>query len=207
MKRHFKEIFLISIAFLVLIIIFTRPLAMKISTDLPFPQLTSDGSVFVWNAWWMHHALSEGISPFTTPLLFYPLHTNLTLHSMNWLNSTLVALLAKHDNIIPAFNLIFLLSIFMSAMGMYLLVRQLGRSVIAAFSSGTAFAFTPYLLAHSLGHFNLTNIFVLPWFLLFFIAMAGWGPSLLEKVPHTYWSCSCSTGCILFGFLIISFSA
>jgi hypothetical protein len=169
MKRKFVEILFVVIAFIIIIVIFTRPMASGLHTDLPFPDLNGDGSVFVWNAWFMQQAFSTGSSPFMTSLIFYPSRAELSMHSMNWFNSALTAWLSRWLNLISAFNLVYLLSFLLTAMGMYLLLRQLDRSSIAAFAAALAFAFTPYVMAHGLGHFNLTSVFPIPWFFLFLL--------------------------------------
>lgn len=55
-------------------------------------------------------------------------------------------ILAATGNIVLAYNLLFLATIVLSGLGMYLLVRELTGQPLAAFLAGLAFAFAPYRL-------------------------------------------------------------
>lgn len=58
-----------------------------------------------------------------------------------------VPVLAATDNVVLAYNLLFLSTFVLSGLGMFLLVRELTGSVAAGLVAGFAFAFAPYRVA------------------------------------------------------------
>src|SRR4051812_15770957 len=79
--------------------------------------------------------------------IFYP--ARLTLAYSNHLTPQMLQalpVLASTGNIVLAYNLLFLGTIVLSGLGMYLLVRELTDQPAAAFLAGLAFAFAPYRL-------------------------------------------------------------
>ena len=69
--------------------------------------------------------------------------------------------LAKH-NVILAYNVVFLASMALSGLGMFLLVRELTGSAVAAFLAGLAFAFLPYRLSQ-IPHVQVMSSEWMPW--------------------------------------------
>lgn len=69
--------------------------------------------------------------------------------------------LATH-NVILAYNAVFLASMALSGLGMFLLVRQLTGSAIASFLAGLAFAFLPYRLSQ-IPHIQVMSSEWVPW--------------------------------------------
>jgi hypothetical protein len=69
--------------------------------------------------------------------------------------------LATH-NVILAYNVVFLASMALSGLGMFLLVRELTGSAVAAFLAGLAFAFLPYRLSQ-IPHVQVMSSEWMPW--------------------------------------------
>jgi hypothetical protein len=69
--------------------------------------------------------------------------------------------LATHD-VILAYNVVFLASMALSGLGMFLLVRELTGSAVAAFLAGLAFAFLPYRLSQ-IPHVQVMSSEWMPW--------------------------------------------
>ena len=64
--------------------------------------------------------------------------------------------LAATDNVVLAYNLLFLSTFVLSGLGVFLLVRAVTGNATAAFIAGLAFAFAPYRLAQ-FSHFIQEN--------------------------------------------------
>jgi hypothetical protein len=73
-------------------------------------------------------------------------------------------IIAATDNIVLAYNLLFLSTFVLSGLGMFLLVRELTRHPLAAFLAGLAFAFAPYRLAQ-LPHLQVLSAQWMPFVL------------------------------------------
>jgi hypothetical protein len=70
--------------------------------------------------------------------------------------------LAATDNVVLAYNLLFLSTFVLSGLGMFLLVRELTKHPLAAFVAGLAFAFAPYRLAQ-LSHLQVLSAQWMPF--------------------------------------------
>lgn len=53
--------------FALLMLVWTYPLAWRLSTHLPGPHL-GDNVQFLWNFWWMRHAVAAGRDFFVSPI-------------------------------------------------------------------------------------------------------------------------------------------
>ena len=117
----------------------------------PAPQFLSqklignnvDNWIFYWNNWWIKYALSNGESIFETQKLFYPTGTSLVAHSHSIFNSLIAIPIDLMAGPVVAYNLIILLGLWLSGVGMFLLVCQLTRSKEAAFLAGLVFCISP----------------------------------------------------------------
>jgi len=141
----------------------TWPLASRLSTHLP----GTGGDLWVhwWNLWWLKRVLPQGGNPFHTDLLFYPQGLSLVYHNIAWFHGALWLPLQALVGGVPAYGLIFLLTIALCGLGMFFLVRELTQSAGAAFVAGLVYAFWPYTLSH-FNHTNMMAVQWLPWVLL-----------------------------------------
>ena len=126
-----------------------------------------DPWIFYWNNWWLEQALAEGHDWLFTPYLFYPQGTSLIAHSNSFLNSLLALPLKPLLGPVAAYNLVVLFGLWVSAMGMFSLVREITRHSSAALLAGFIFAFTPYHLTQALAHAHLGSIHWWPFYVLF----------------------------------------
>ena len=126
----------------------------------------SDNANFLWNFWWMREALESGERFFSTPYLFAPYGTDLTLHTHTALNAFAGATVFGGLPPLAAMNVTILLSLFLNGFCAYLLAWQTTRDTGAALIAGLVFGGSPYLAAHLNGHFNLTSAWTLPLFAL-----------------------------------------
>lgn len=155
---------LAGIGYLALAIIMTWPLVLNISTHIM--GTGGDAPMFVWDAWWLKKVIFEGQNLFSTDYMFWPQTIDLSLHTLTLVNSTVIAILSKVINLVAAFNIYFLISISLSGLFTFLLVRYITKSDLPAFVSGIIFAFSPYITMHWLGHQNLVTIWFIPLFIL-----------------------------------------
>ncbi len=126
-----------------------------------------DTWIFFWNNWWFGEALTKGLNLFETINIFFPSGTGLFAHSNSFTNSLLAFILEPFTGPAAAYNLTLLLGLWLSAVGMYLLVRDLTADPLASFLAGFVFAFAPYHITQAAAHDHLSAIHWWPFFALF----------------------------------------
>jgi hypothetical protein len=154
-----------ALAMAALALAWSFPLAAVARTHLAGGGF-SDNANFLWNFWWMREALGSGEPFFSTPYLFAPYGTDLTLHTHTALNAFAGATVFGGLPPLAALNITILLSLFLNGFCAYLLAWQVTRDSGAALIAGLVFGGSPYLAAHLNGHFNLTSAWTLPLFAL-----------------------------------------
>src|SRR5215213_1443956 len=118
------------------------PLAAVIPTHLAGGGF-SDNANFLWNFWWMREALGSGERFFSTPYLFAPYGTDLTLHTHTALNAFAGATLFGGVSPLAALNSTILLSLFLNGFCAYLLAWRITRDTSAALIAGLVFGGSP----------------------------------------------------------------
>lgn len=185
----------ILLAYFVLTLICTYPLALNLTTAIPGDGY--DGWQNYWNLWWARRALLElNTSPFFTSDLFYPTGASLYFHTLNLFNGLWTLPLHAWSNLAFIYNSVVIFSFVVSAYGAYLLATYtlnqclraahptsffdlasspLGdmdkRFTLHAFLAGFIFAFSPFRFAHLLGHMQVFSTEWLPFFGLTFLQM------------------------------------
>jgi hypothetical protein len=103
------------------------PLIARIAAWVPgIPQWAFDESTFVWNTWYLKHALIDNLSsPLHTDLVYYPLGVDLILYTYNFFHALVSQPLHLAVNLVVASNVTLLLSTVLSGYGAFLLVRYL----------------------------------------------------------------------------------
>ncbi|MCS6802665.1 MAG: hypothetical protein RMM58_00970 [Chloroflexota bacterium] len=165
--------------YLALALVATWPLATRLATHVPGSNV--DEGAFLWNLWWVRFALLDlRQSPFWTDYIFYPVGVNLATYTLTFLNGLLAIPLERAAGPIVAGNVLFLLSLTLSGLGAYLLVREVltegGRSSAAtegaSIAAGIVFAFPASRFVYAaLGQMNFASTAPLPFFLLFFLRL------------------------------------
>lgn len=149
-----------------LVIVMTWPLASQLTSHIPGEYTREDIWTHQWTFWWIKQAVSEGHNPLYTNLIFYPEGISLTSHNIAWLNILFWLPLQAFVGQIAGYNLVFIGTHWLNALAAYFLMREMSRSLLAAFTAGIVFGFWPYTLSHY-DHPNLILIAWVPLALLF----------------------------------------
>ncbi len=187
---------LVVVAYLVLALAATWPLARYLSTHVPGSETWAfDEYTFVWNSWWFRYSLFDlGQNPLYSTHTFYPLGISLAFYTYNLFNA-LVSLPLQPFLSLPAIsNLTFLLWTILSGYGVFALVETLlgsaGRGAVcewqpdreahrgslvvysAAFLAGLIYAFGSYRFVYAaIGHYDKWSTAWIPIYTLYLIKM------------------------------------
>jgi len=136
-----------------LAVIMTWPLAQflgsRIAWDLGDPVFNC--WIMLWTGGQLLRALHgdfNALHDYWNGNIFYPERLTITYsehYTAQMLQS--LPLLAATGNIVLCYNVLYLATIVLSGLGMYLLVRELTGRPLAAFVAGLAFAFAPYRIS------------------------------------------------------------
>jgi hypothetical protein len=153
---------LVILAYGVLAVLFTYPLAWHLSSYVV--GLEVDAEEYMWSFWWMRKAVLElHANPYFTNWLYYPRGVSLYFFASNPLHAFLSIPLQQLFGLIAAYNLMALLAFAFSGYTMYLLARDLTGSPAAAFVAGVLFAFAPTQVFHlEVGQPNLNAVEFMP---------------------------------------------
>ena len=140
------------------------PLIQRLTTAL---HDRFDTMLNTWILTWQAHALIRTpLALFNAPI-FHPLPDMLALSEFIWPAAPLtVPILAASGNPILVYNLTFLGTVFLAAVGMYLLALHVTRNRSAALLAGLFYAFSPYQFGH-IPQVQLLSIGWLPLTLLY----------------------------------------
>jgi hypothetical protein len=134
-----------------------------------------DAYICLWGLWWTKHSVLEGLNPYWTNFLFYPMGTSLAFHAYP-LTYGLVSLpfqwlIEDVPGLVVALNGIILLSFVFSGFGAYLLASHVTGSRLAGWVAGIIFAFMPF---HSLNRvtLHLLAIEFIPFYILSLVRLS-----------------------------------
>ena len=164
-EKHEKKInWLIWIWFLLLAILFTRPLITRMSSEIAGE--VGDNIYFIWMIGWVKKALFKlGVNPMNVWFLNYPEGWNMAHTEITPAQLALGQIFTLFGSETFAYNAAMLLSFVLSGVITFYWVRHLTGSAAAGLLSGTIFACLPYRQAHYLaGHLNLSGTQWLPLF-------------------------------------------
>lgn len=165
-RRRAVAACLLVVAYLVLTLLFTYPLAWHFDTH-HVGEAGGDAKIYLWNYWWVKKALFElGTSPFRTNFIFHPIGIGLSLHTLSAAQGVVFAPLSAFVGSTVAANLIIVWTFVGSALATYALARRLGAGVDGAFLAGLVYAFCPYRLARLAGHYDLLGTEWIPLYVL-----------------------------------------
>ncbi len=127
---------------------------MVITVIMTYPMVFRPGAHYsihndylqgLWNFWWFGESLFElGGHPYFTDFVFHPTGVSLAYHTHS-LTNAIVALPLQHIfGLVPAFNIVYLLTFVFSGLTTYLLAHDTTGNRQAAFLSGLILAFCPY---------------------------------------------------------------
>ncbi|MFH1148843.1 MAG: hypothetical protein V1748_00050 [Actinomycetota bacterium] len=123
----------------------------------------------LWSFWWFRYAFGHGLPLSNCTMVAVPFGWKQTIFGTNPLTSLITVPLSIIAGETVAYNLILLLSFFLTALAMYFFARRLTGNRAAAGFAGFAFAFCPFMLAQGKEHIGLLSAFWLPLFALFLI--------------------------------------
>jgi len=170
--------------FVGLTVLLTYPLIKYFTVGIPGDG--GDGGMFLWDMWWVKHAVLDlQQDPFYTDLIAAPHKVDLTFHTLALSNSLISIPFQFLFGIVAAFNLVFMGGFVLAGWGTYLLIRYLTKSILAGIVAGVILSFAPYIMVRSLGHFNLATIWPIPFFILFLMKMfygKRWYPAILAGI-------------------------
>ncbi len=151
----------LGLAFLLFASVWRSPSTLAVGNVKDTPQ-------FVWFLRWIPFAISHGYPPLLTDYVDYPDGANLMWNTSIPLLGLLLAPVTLHFGAVVALNLLSTVSPALAASTASLAFRRYVRSPIAAATGGFLYGFSPYVLAHSLGHPQLAVVFIPP---LMFLAL------------------------------------
>ena len=170
--------------FLLLTVVLTYPLVTRFASAIPGDGF--DGWQNYWNLWWVKVALlREHAQPFFTDLLDHPTGVGLLFHTLNPFNGLLTLPVQLAWGLLPAYNSVVLFSFAVGGFGAYLLARQVlgpGRGRLPAFAAGVIFTFSPFHIAHLLGHMQVISLEWIPFYALYLVRIVG---GAQNAIPNT----------------------
>jgi hypothetical protein len=195
-KLRYRHHAFALLGYLAMALVMTYPLAREFTRAIPGDGF--DGWQNVWNLWWVKRALLvEGSSPYFTRMVDYPVGAFLYFHTLNIFNGLTFLPITLGGGPMLAYNVAALFSFVAGGYGAYLLGLQVisrapaaghlarHQAQVAAFLGGLVFVFSPYHMAHLLGHMQLISLEWLPFYALFTIRQldnsVGWQTGGLGK--------------------------
>jgi hypothetical protein len=163
------RIWVVAAIYLALTLLLTYPLSLNPATAITWSDADTD--LFMWTLAWDAHAIVDRPLHVFDANIYHPYGLTLA-YSENLLGSAFVAapILWITGNPVLALNSVVLLSVFLCALGGYVLAQRLGLSAPSAFLCGLVFAFAPARF------FRITQVF---------LATVQWIPFTLAYL-HTY---------------------
>lgn len=151
---------------LVLAVIFTLPGSLSPGSSLlGYP---GDNFQHAWFLWHFARAVTKLQNPFYTRLIFYPNRVDLSWSTTDPLAGILALPLSLTLGPVISYNISLILQLALAAFFACLLCLRICRNEAAALIGGICFGFSPFVLAHALGHLSLVTAFPIP---LYFLAL------------------------------------
>jgi hypothetical protein len=152
--------------YIVLALAFTLPGSLSPASGLL--GYSGDNFQHAWFLWHFARSVVRFQNPFYTNLIYYPNTVNLAWSTTDPLASTLALPMSLLLGPVVAYNLSLILQLALAAFFARLLCLRACRNETAAFLGGICFGFSPFLMAHALGHLSLATAFPIP---LYFLAL------------------------------------
>lgn len=159
----------VALSFLVAAVALTWPMCASFGSKLggdpgdPFQTL--------WSWRWMHDALASLSNPFFTDRVFHPQGSTLVFETFDVPTAVLTVPLWHVLSPFGVYNAGVLFAFWLTAYGMYRLVKELTGDTLVAAAAGILFTATPYHLAHAAGHQHLSSMGWLPLYFLYLVRM------------------------------------
>jgi hypothetical protein len=121
-----------------------------------------DPQLYIWFMAWWAHAISHGLNPFLTNVIWAPTGVNLAWTANMPLAAWLVYPITRGAGPIVSYNLLCLVSPALAGWSAFVLCRYVVRDGWPAVFGGLLFAFSPYVLSRMLGNMDLTLVWPIP---------------------------------------------
>jgi hypothetical protein len=164
------KIALLVLFFILLSLIFTRPLVNHLSTHIVGNY--GDNMGFIWQIGWFKQAIFDfHLIPVKTNLLNFPYGYNLYTSEISPLQILIALPFTLIGGPVLGYNISMLSTFVFAGLCMFYWMYSKTKSWQAGVAIGTAYAVAPFHLAHFLtGHLNISAI---QWFPLFFMGLFG----------------------------------
>ena len=145
------------------LLLFGLPVVDHPGSELISVGSSTDPGAYIWALRWVPHAISHGLNPFHTDLLFVPDGTNLAQSGalVPGLGLVLWPVTAAFGPVV-AYNLAMLLAPALAAFFCFLLCRRATGAFWPSLLGGWLFGFSAYMLGQLVGHLNLVLVFPVP---------------------------------------------
>ena len=156
---------LAALSFVAVALVQTWPLALHVPTHITgLPG--GDAGVYLWNVWHFGHRLIDlAASPFwSDDILTVAGPANLALHNYTVFADLIAMPLQSVAGVVTSFNVVYLINVALSGLGMFLLAHRVTGRVAEAWLAGVMFAWAPFLVARGASHFSLAAAAPLPFF-------------------------------------------
>jgi hypothetical protein len=121
-----------------------------------------DPGLFMWAIKWWPHAITQGIDPFWTSVIWNPTEINLPATTSVPGISLALWPVTETLGVVVTYNLANLLSPVLAAWFAYRLCRYVTGAWLPSLLGGYVYGFSSYELGQMLGHLHLVPIFLLP---------------------------------------------
>lgn len=122
----------------------------------------TDGLLAMWFLKWLPFAISHGHNPLVINYVDYPAGVNLMWNGSMPLVDLVLAPITTTLGPVFSYNLLATLAVALSAWSAFLLIRRYVERPLAAGLGGLLYGFSPYMMAHLLGHPALFIAFIPP---------------------------------------------
>ena len=137
----------VAAAYFGIAIVRTFPLIARPGTSLPARHTDVFG--FVWNNWWLFHAVTHGLSkPYVTTSIFAPFRLDLRLHTAGFLNALLAIPFFPWVGQVGVLNLQVFAAVVLNGYAMFTLAAYVARDGSIGFLCGLLIAATEAINFH-----------------------------------------------------------
>jgi hypothetical protein len=161
-KRLTSALAALTIYQLIAILWFGLPVLRDFSHNYIGIQSSFDPGAHMWFLAWWPYALAHRLNPFITKMVWAPSGFNLTWATSIPFPALLAVPITRIWGSVATWNVLCLAAPAMAAWCAFILCRHICGSFLPAMAGGYVFGFSPYMLAHLLGHLCLILIFPVP---------------------------------------------
>jgi hypothetical protein len=121
-----------------------------------------DPGLFLWALSWWPHAITSGVDPFSTSVIWHPADINIPATTSVPALSLVTWPITETVGAMVSLNLLTLLSGVLSAWFAYRLCRYVTGAWLPSLVGGYVYGFSSYELAQMIGHLHLIPVFLVP---------------------------------------------